>query len=139
MHPPPKSNSTVKYFKGDFQDPTTFFQIPLMNAVAREAAWGALLRKSPDATPSFSWRPQLLSFPHPYLQSQSLLGGVLAAFIFAALMFGFVTQVGRRNVFGVGGRLVWGNGAGMSCVACVFECVCFGLGVRVLTRVCWCV
>jgi hypothetical protein len=25
--PAPQSNSTVKYFKGDFQDPTTFFQV----------------------------------------------------------------------------------------------------------------
>ncbi|KAI8472689.1 MAG: hypothetical protein J3K34DRAFT_204610 [Monoraphidium minutum] len=88
-----QSNSTVKYFKGDFQDPSTFFQVPMMNAVAREAARAALLRRAPERAGAFSWAPRLLSFPHPYLDSRSLLAGVLAAFIFAALMFGFVTQM----------------------------------------------
>ncbi|GBF88378.1 ABC transporter A family member protein [Raphidocelis subcapitata] len=89
-----QSNSTVKYFKGSFQDPTSFFQMPLMNAIAREAARGAILRqKGPAAAAEFSWAPRLVTYPHPYLLSTSMLGGVLAAFIFAALMFSFVTQM----------------------------------------------
>ncbi|KIY94620.1 hypothetical protein MNEG_13341 [Monoraphidium neglectum] len=72
-------------------------EIPLMNAVAREAARGALLRVAPERAGSFVWVPRLLSFPHPFLDSKSLLAGVLAAFIFAALMFGFVTQVDESH------------------------------------------
>jgi hypothetical protein len=67
--------------------------MPLLNAVAREATRGALLKRSPTKAAAFTWAPRMLSYPHPYLQAKSLLGGVLAAFIFAALMFGFVTQV----------------------------------------------
>ena len=101
-----QSNSTVKYFKGSFQDPTTFFQMPFMNAVAREAARAAVLRKAAAGaplapSPAFKWAPRLVAFPHPFLQSTSVLGGVLAAFLFAALMFGFVSQmaalVGERE------------------------------------------
>jgi hypothetical protein len=102
---PPQSNSTVKYFKGQFQDPTTFFQVPLLNAVARESARAALSRDAPEAAVGFRWAPRLLAFPHPFLQSKSLLGGVLAAFIFAALMFSFVAQVGA----GAGARELSGS------------------------------
>jgi hypothetical protein len=74
-----------------------------MNAVAREAARGALLRVAPERAGSFVWVPRLLSFPHPFLDSKSLLAGVLAAFIFAALMFGFVTQVRPGGPWRAGG------------------------------------
>jgi hypothetical protein len=106
---PKQSNSTVKYFKGEFQDPTTFFQVPLLNAVAREAARGALAKASPEGAAGFRWAPRLFAFPHPYLQSKSLLGGVLAAFIFAALMFSFVAQVWG------GARRRGPRGAGRGC------------------------
>jgi hypothetical protein len=94
-----QSNSTVKYFKGKFQDPTTFFQLPLMSAVARELARAAVLdlnggaNATTTAAPPFKWAPRVAAFPHPNIQGASLLGGVLAAFLFAALMFGFVTQM----------------------------------------------
>jgi len=83
-----------------------------MNAVAREIARGALLKKSPAAAAAFKWEPRLLGYPHPYLQSKSLLGGVLAAFVFAALMFGFVTQVRACCCVGLG--LGWGASGGSS-------------------------
>ena len=83
----------TKYFKGTFQDPTTFFQVPLMSAVAREVSRDYLAKTQPGEP--FIWQPALARFPHPNLDTQSLLGNVLAAFIFASLMFGFVTQVSR--------------------------------------------
>lgn len=96
----------VKYFKGAFQDPVNFFQIPLINAVARELSRSYVARarnssssssaavnllSSPDA---FEWSPRLVRFPHPSLQTVNLLGQVLSSFIFASLMFGSVSQVG---------------------------------------------
>jgi hypothetical protein len=96
-----QSNSTVKYFKGTFQDPTMFFALPLQSAVAaalaREAVAAALESGSgPDAlnpAGELEWAPRLAPFPHPGLPSSDLLGQVLASFIFASLMFGFVAQV----------------------------------------------
>jgi hypothetical protein len=83
--------------------------MPLMNAVAREAVRGAVLaQKGPAAAANLTWAPRLLAFPHPYLLSTSMLGGVLAAFIFAALMFSFVTQARAGREGGEGG----GAGAG---------------------------
>jgi hypothetical protein len=92
----------VKYFKGSFQDPTQFFAVPMVNAAARELARHAIA-SNPGAVASglglgsggevLQWAPRLAKFPHPSLQSTSLLGQVLSSFIFASLMFGFVTQV----------------------------------------------
>eukprot|EP00879_Flechtneria_rotunda_P013739 GHRR01014351.1.p1 GENE.GHRR01014351.1~~GHRR01014351.1.p1 ORF type:complete len:558 (+),score=120.29 GHRR01014351.1:287-1960(+) len=121
-----QSNSTVKYFKGSFQDPTLFFQVPMMNAVARElsrtffAAAAAVDSSSNSAMlPALdddvtggvlSWRPQLVKFPHPSLQTSNLLGQVLSSFIFASLMFGFVTQMSNLvNEKSLGLRLALRN------------------------------
>lgn len=87
----------VKYFKGTFQDPNTFFQMPLASAVAREAARRALAAAPASAGLELAWEPSLVAFPHPKMEAVNLLAGVLAAFIFAALMFGFVSQVGSGN------------------------------------------
>lgn len=93
----------LKYFKGSFQDPTQFFSIPLMNAVARElsqsyARSAAAATRTPAAAANtvIQWQPRMAKFPHPSLQTTSLLGQVLSSFVFASLMFGFVTQVGRK-------------------------------------------
>jgi hypothetical protein len=90
----------VKYFKGAFQDPTLFFAVPMVNAAARELARHAIAsnpaaaaRRGAAAGAELQWSPRLAKFPHPSLQSSSLLGQVLSSFIFASLMFGFVTQV----------------------------------------------
>lgn len=105
-HHPPVTCHQVKYFKGTFQDPVNFFQVPLINAVARELSRSYVARarnsssssssavdllSSPDA---FEWSPRLVRFPHPSLQTVNLLGQVLSSFIFASLMFGSVSQVG---------------------------------------------
>ncbi len=36
----------------------------------------------------------LVEFPHPTVATNSVLGQVLGPFVFAAVMFSFVTQVG---------------------------------------------
>lgn len=97
----------MKYFKGSFQDPVNFFQIPMVNAAARELSRGlvagtiaanssssSLLGSTPAG---FEWSPRLVPFPHPSLQTMNLLGQVLASFIFASLMFNVVSQVSKTE------------------------------------------
>jgi hypothetical protein len=86
----------IKFFKGTVQDPNTFFQIPLMNAIAREISRQYIQEVQPSQLADFRWEASLTKFPHPSLEIQSILGSILAAFIFAALMFGFVSQVMRE-------------------------------------------
>uniref|UniRef100_A0A383W084 ABC transporter domain-containing protein n=1 Tax=Tetradesmus obliquus TaxID=3088 RepID=A0A383W084_TETOB len=96
-----QANTTVKYFKGSFQDPTLFFAMPMVNAAARELTRHHLAANPNSKAGAASgagaaglvWAPRLAKFPHPSLQSSSLLGQVLSSFIFASLMFGFVTQM----------------------------------------------
>jgi hypothetical protein len=105
----------VKYFKGSFQDPTQFFAVPLVNAAARELTRHAIASNpgsvaglaAAAAGEGLNWSPRLAKFPHPSLQSSSLLGQVLSSFIFASLMFGFVTQVRIR-----GGGMATGDRGG---------------------------
>jgi hypothetical protein len=116
-----QSNSTVKYFKGSFQDPVNFFAVPMINAVGRAIAQlyansstsertnmllsenHMLLTGSSDRgdDAAVQWRPRLGKFPHPSLESggMQLQGQILAVFIFASLMFGCVSQVGANRGF----------------------------------------
>jgi hypothetical protein len=112
----------VKYFKGSFQDPVNFFQMPMVNAVARELArsYVAAANSSSSSNSAFAWSPQLVRFPHPSLQSMNLLGQVLASFIFASLMFNCVSQVGVCV-------LGWER-RGLGCVVCA--CVSPGRSLR---------
>jgi hypothetical protein len=106
-----QSNSTVKYFKGSFQDPTNFFAVPMINAVGHAIAQlfanttrsnnvsDMLLMQSNMlrdlSYDTVQWQPRLGKFPHPSLESggMQLQGQILAVFIFASLMFGCVSQV----------------------------------------------
>jgi ABC-type multidrug transport system ATPase subunit len=92
-----QSNGTLKYFRGQFQDLNSFFELPFASAVAREASRAALMAAGAplETAESLIWRPRLAAFPHPALASNDIVGGVLSAFLFAALMFGFVTQMGN--------------------------------------------
>lgn len=102
----------VKYFKGTFQDPVNFFQLPMINAVARELSRSYVARATSSGNSSsssrsasglvssataFEWSPRMVRFPHPSLQTINLLGQVLSSFIFASLMFGCVSQVRGRG------------------------------------------
>jgi hypothetical protein len=111
-----QSNSTVKYFKGSFQDPVNFFAVPMINAVGRAIAQlyansstdmsfsenNMLLTRSSGRADdaAVQWRPRLGKFPHPSLESggMQLQGQILAVFIFASLMFGCVSQVRATGV-----------------------------------------
>ena len=45
----------VKFFKGDVQDPNTFFQIPFMNAIAREISRQYIQEAKPSQLADFRW------------------------------------------------------------------------------------
>lgn len=91
-----QSNSTVKYFKGEFQDPSFFFQLPMVSAAQREIVKHYISERNGTQTEALTWRPVLVPFPHPALETNSILAYVLGPFIFAACMFGFVTQMGSQ-------------------------------------------
>eukprot|EP00775_Hariotina_reticulata_P013231 gene13231-13362_t len=87
-----QANSTTKGFRGEYQSPITFFTLPFTNAVAREASRAQMLAAG-VAADVLQWAPQLLKFPHPQLRGIGMVGYVLGPFIFAACMFGMVTQL----------------------------------------------
>uniref|UniRef100_A0A7R9Z2A2 ABC transporter domain-containing protein n=1 Tax=Chlamydomonas euryale TaxID=1486919 RepID=A0A7R9Z2A2_9CHLO len=91
-----QTNTTVKFFKGTYQDPNTFVQLPLQSAVQRE-----ITRYYMSETPSLAgmaedlvWNVSIKTFAHPAIATTSVLGQVLGPFVFAACMFSFVSQIG---------------------------------------------
>ncbi|KVH98695.1 ABC transporter A family member 2-like [Cynara cardunculus var. scolymus] len=82
-----QTNSTPAAKRGDFEDPTLKFQIPLQIAAEREIA------RSLIGDPSFSWVVNLKEFAHPVVQSFSSVGTVGPSFFLAIAMFGFVLQI----------------------------------------------
>jgi ABC-type multidrug transport system ATPase subunit len=88
------TNTSGRYFRGVYQNPNTFFELPMQNAVAREATRELL---GGDATPAglgLSWRLSLSAFPHPRLTVVTLVEYIIAPFTFASCMFAFVAQLG---------------------------------------------
>ncbi|WIA19835.1 hypothetical protein OEZ85_005742 [Tetradesmus obliquus] len=91
-----QTNTTTKGFRGGYQSSVTFFTMPFMSAVARETAKVQLAAGGrPGIAGSLSWEPKLVKFPHPQLRSIGMVGFVLGPFIFAACMFGMITQLGN--------------------------------------------
>jgi len=91
-----QTNTTVKVFKGDVQDPNKFVQLPVQSAVQRELA-RYFLSKNPATKPAadnLSWNLYVQVFAHPAIATVSVLGQVLGPFVFAAAMFSFVSQIG---------------------------------------------
>ena len=89
-----QTNSTPKFFKGQYRDPNTFVRLPLQSAVQREVVRQMVLDKNgQDAANALQWDMQWSSFPHPALQVVSIEGQAGSFFIFAAAMFGFVIQI----------------------------------------------
>lgn len=84
-----------KQFKSYVQDPQMFWQTPVMVAVSRELVRQLLLDagRTQDAD-TLVWDPTLVRYPHPEMTTLSFTGRVIAPCIFAACMFGAVTQVG---------------------------------------------
>eukprot|EP00475_Leptophrys_vorax_P029658 TRINITY_DN4376_c0_g2_i5.p1 TRINITY_DN4376_c0_g2~~TRINITY_DN4376_c0_g2_i5.p1 ORF type:complete len:983 (+),score=58.52 TRINITY_DN4376_c0_g2_i5:142-3090(+) len=81
-----QTNSTVKSQRGQFEDATFDYQVPLQAAAEREIAryiaqdW------------SIQWTPSYAEFAHPAIATYSAVAAAGATFLFAAAMFGFVTQ-----------------------------------------------
>lgn len=89
-----QTNSTIKFFKGQFQHPNFFFQLPLQMAVEREIVRQHLLNDGKDAVAAdLEWDVAYKEFPHPAFETGSVVGSTLGPFLFAANMFGFVIQM----------------------------------------------
>ncbi|KAF5833390.1 ABC-2 family transporter protein-domain-containing protein, partial [Dunaliella salina] len=89
-----QTNTTMKSFKGEFQHPNAFVQVPLQNAVHREVArYHLKLRNKNDAAEALEWNVGFKPFPSPALDSEGVLRQILGPFVFAALMFSFVIQI----------------------------------------------
>eukprot|EP00210_Caulerpa_lentillifera_P000918 g888.t1 len=88
-----QSNSTPRYFKGDFQDPNFFFQIPFQVSIQRAiSAYHMKKADKIDNLNDLNWRIAYKDFPHPALDTDSFARSLLGPFLFAANMFGVVTQ-----------------------------------------------
>jgi hypothetical protein len=92
--PPAAPNPQPKSFKSYVQDPQIFWQMPVMSAVSRELARQQLLDSGrAHIADTLEWDPTLVRYPHPEMTTLSFTGRVIAPCIFAACMFGAVTQV----------------------------------------------
>ncbi|XP_021286924.1 ABC transporter A family member 2 [Herrania umbratica] len=83
-----QTNSTPLAKRGQFEDPTLKFQVPLQVAAEREIA------RSLIGDPNFSWTVGLKEFPHPAMETLSALALVGPTFFLAIAMFSFVFQIG---------------------------------------------
>jgi hypothetical protein len=82
----------TKFFKGTFQDPNMFFQMPMQMAVEREIH--RYFRQQADLpTDTLEWDFEVKPFSHPALETASFIATYAGAFIFAAAMFNFVFAV----------------------------------------------
>ncbi|KAJ0615074.1 putative ABC-type sulfate transporter [Helianthus annuus] len=82
-----QTNSTPIAKRGDWEDPTFKFQIPLQIAAEREIA------RSLIGDPGFSWVVNLKEFAHPVVETFSSVGTIGPSFFLAIAMFGFVLQI----------------------------------------------
>ncbi|XP_058195603.1 ABC transporter A family member 2-like isoform X2 [Rhododendron vialii] len=82
-----QTNSTSVEKRGQYEDPTFKFQIPLQLAAEREIA-RSLIRD-----PNFSWVVSLKEFAHPAVESILVVGLAGPTFFLATAMFGFVFQI----------------------------------------------
>lgn len=82
-----QTNSTPVSKRGNYEDPTLKFQIPLQLAAEREIARSLI--KDPD----FNWLVSLKEFAHPAIENFSAVGTIGPTFFLAIAMFGFVFQI----------------------------------------------
>ncbi|XP_030937865.1 ABC transporter A family member 2-like isoform X2 [Quercus lobata] len=81
-----QTNSTPVAVRGNYQDPTFKFQIPLQIAAEREIARYLI------GDPNFSWIVGFKEFAHPAIDSFSAVGSLGPTFFLATAMFAFVFQ-----------------------------------------------
>ncbi|XP_059443724.1 ABC transporter A family member 2-like isoform X2 [Corylus avellana] len=82
-----QTNSTPASVRGNYEDPTFKFQIPLQIAAEREIARYLI------GDPSFSWNVGFKEFAHPAVQTFSAVAAAGPTFFLAAVMFSFVIQI----------------------------------------------
>ncbi|KAK7836999.1 abc transporter a family member 2 [Quercus suber] len=82
-----QTNSTPVAKRGNYEDPTFKFQIPLQIAAEREIARYLI------GDPNFSWIVGFKEFAHPAIDSFSAVGSVGPTFFLATAMFAFVFQI----------------------------------------------
>ena len=85
VHSPPHPlGLQSKSFKGRYQNPNLFIQMPLQSAVQREIARRSLAPAYPVAAANLTWNVGLVTFPHPAVATVRICGsrgawGCLAA------------------------------------------------------------
>ncbi|KAH9617986.1 hypothetical protein KSS87_021559 [Heliosperma pusillum] len=82
-----QTNSTAVFVRGQVEDPTFKFQLPLQLSAEREIA--RFLIKDQN----FSWTVGLTEFAHPPADPFSAMKTIGPTFFFAVAMFGFVFQI----------------------------------------------
>ncbi|XP_062168317.1 ABC transporter A family member 2-like isoform X2 [Alnus glutinosa] len=82
-----QTNSTPVSVRGNYEDPTFKFQIPLQIAAEREIARYLI------GDPGFSWVVGFKEFAHPAAETFSALGTIGPTFFLAIAMFTFVVQI----------------------------------------------
>ena len=90
-------NSTVRYFKARFQDPTFFSAVPLQVSVEREIARAQLQSAGKDAQ-ALQWNVSYSEFAHPQVLDVNIIGSAMGPFVFAANMFNFVLLVSYKLI-----------------------------------------
>ncbi|KAK9040034.1 hypothetical protein V6N11_015214 [Hibiscus sabdariffa] len=83
-----QTNSTAMRRRGQYEDPTLKFQIPLQVAAEREIA------RSLIGNPNFGWTVEFKEFAHPAEESFSAIATVGPTFFLAIAMFSFVFEIG---------------------------------------------
>ncbi|DBA88907.1 TPA: hypothetical protein ACH3X2_000146 [Trebouxia sp. C0005] len=79
-----QTNSSTNWFKGHYQNPNIYIQLPLQMAAERETA-----RHLANGS-SLGWDVSYTDFAHPASQSASVVGNIAPTFFFASAMFNFV-------------------------------------------------
>ncbi|GMJ04964.1 A. THALIANA ABC2 HOMOLOG 1, ABC2 homolog 1, ATP-binding cassette A2 [Hibiscus trionum] len=83
-----QTNSTPIIRRGQHEDPTLKFQIPLQVAAEREIA------RSLIGDPNFGWTVEFKEFAHPAEESFSAIATIGPTFFLAIAMFSFVFEIG---------------------------------------------
>lgn len=112
-----QTNSTTKFFKQRYQDPTFYSAVPLQVLTEREIAryiWATKATAGNQSLDAFSWNVSVSQFAHPETGSLNIVGQVIGPFVFAANMFNFVLLLssivsererGLRQALTTGGML----------------------------------
>ena len=87
-----QTNSSVRYFKNEFQNPNFFAQVPVQVAIEREST-RMLARYKDSSAEEISWNVGINSFAHPPMVLESRIPEFAAPFLYAACMFNFVASL----------------------------------------------